>query len=165
MVGQALGMIETKGIVGAVEAADVMVKAADVRLIGKELIGGDLVTVMVSGDVGAVKAAVDAGAAVARQVGELISVHIIPRPHEQIDMLLPQKTSDCSNKLPKDKITSPDKFTKEVLQSLAIDDLRQIARQTKGILIQAKELSRASKEQIINAILKATVSLERNEQG
>lgn len=89
-VKQALGMIETKGLVGAVEAADAMVKAADVTLIGKEHIGGGLVTVMVRGDVGAVKAAVDAGAAAAANVGEVLSIHVIPRPHEDVELILPQ---------------------------------------------------------------------------
>jgi ethanolamine utilization protein EutM len=82
-------MIETRGLVGAVEAADAMVKAANVTLIGKEQIGGGLVTVMVRGDVGAVKAATDAGAASARKVGELVAVHVIPRPHPDVDQLLP----------------------------------------------------------------------------
>lgn len=86
---QALGMIETKGLVGSVEAADAMVKAANVRLIGKVQVGGGLVTVMVRGDVGAVKAAVDAGAAAASRVGELISTHVIPRPHEDVEKILP----------------------------------------------------------------------------
>lgn len=87
---QALGMIETKGLVGSIEAADAMVKAANVSLIGKVLVGGGLVTVMVRGDVGAVKAAVDAGAAAAERVGELISIHVIPRPHSDVEMILPQ---------------------------------------------------------------------------
>ncbi len=86
---QALGMIETKGLVGSVEAADAMVKAANVALTGKVLVGGGLVTVMVRGDVGAVKAAVDAGAAAAERVGELISIHVIPRPHADVEMILP----------------------------------------------------------------------------
>ncbi|EHM10722.1 carbon dioxide concentrating mechanism/carboxysome shell protein [Thermanaerovibrio velox DSM 12556] len=86
---QALGMIETKGLVGAVEAADAMVKAANVTLIGKVMVGGGLVTVMVRGDVGAVKAATDAGAAAASKVGELISVHVIPRPHPEVEFILP----------------------------------------------------------------------------
>ena len=85
----ALGMIETKGLVGAVEAADAMVKAANVYLIGKEYVGGGLVTVMVRGDVGAVKAATDAGAAAAQRVGELMSVHVIPRPHSEVEVILP----------------------------------------------------------------------------
>jgi len=86
---EALGMIETKGLIGSIEAADAMVKAANVVLIGKEYIGGGFVTVMVRGDVGAVKAATDAGAAAARRVGELISVHVIPRPHGDVETILP----------------------------------------------------------------------------
>jgi ethanolamine utilization protein EutM len=86
----ALGMIETKGIVGAVEAADAMCKAAKVTLLGKETSGGGLVTVMVRGEVGAVKAATDAGAAAARRVGELISVHVIPRPADDLEGFLPK---------------------------------------------------------------------------
>lgn len=85
----ALGLIETKGLVAAIEAADAMVKAANVTLIGKELVGGGLVTVMVRGDVGAVKAATDAGAAAAGKVGELLSVHVIPRPHGDVEGILP----------------------------------------------------------------------------
>ena len=84
-----LGMIETKGLVGAIEAADAMVKAANVTLVGKEQIGSGLVTVMVRGDVGAVKAATDAGAQAAERVGELIAVHVIPRPHTEVDAILP----------------------------------------------------------------------------
>lgn len=86
----ALGLIETKGLVGAIEAADAMVKAARVKLIGKEVIGGGYVTVMVRGEVGAVKAATDAGATAARRVGELVSVHVIPRPHSDVEVILPQ---------------------------------------------------------------------------
>ncbi len=85
----ALGMVETKGLIGAVEAADAMVKAANVKLIGSEYIGGGYVTVMVRGDVGAVKAATDAGAAAAKRVGELVSVHVIPRPHGDVETILP----------------------------------------------------------------------------
>ena len=86
---QALGMVETKGLVASIEAADAMVKAANVRLIGKVHVGGGLVTVMVRGDVGAVKSATDAGAAAAERVGELISVHVIPRPHDDVEYILP----------------------------------------------------------------------------
>ena len=84
-------MIETRGLVGSIEAADAMVKAANVSLMGEERIGGGFVTVIVKGDVGAVKAAVDAGAAAAKRVGELVSVHVIPRPHPELDMILPQE--------------------------------------------------------------------------
>jgi ethanolamine utilization protein EutM len=86
----ALGKIETLGLVGAVEAADTMVKAANVRIIGAEYIGGGYVTAMVRGDVGAVKAATDAGAAAAQRVGTLVSVHVIPRPHPDVEFILPQ---------------------------------------------------------------------------
>ena len=87
---EALGMIETKGLVGSIEAADAMVKTANVLLVGKEYIGARYVTVFVRGDVGAVKAATDAGAAAARRVGELVSVHVIPRPHSEVEKILPR---------------------------------------------------------------------------
>ena len=87
---EALGMIETKGLIGSIEAADAMVKAANVILVGKEYIGAGYVTVMVRGDVGAVKAATDAGAAAARRVGELVAVHVIPRPHTEVERILPK---------------------------------------------------------------------------
>ena len=87
---QALGMIETKGLVASIEAADAMVKAANVTLIGKVHVGGGLVTVMVRGDVGAVKAAVDAGSAAASVVGEVKSCHVIPRPHSDVEAILPK---------------------------------------------------------------------------
>ena len=88
-VKMALGMVETKGLVGSIEAADAMVKAANVSLIGKVHVGGGLVTVMVRGDVGAVKAATEAGGAAADRVGELVSVHVIPRPHNEVEYILP----------------------------------------------------------------------------
>ena len=88
----ALGMVETRGLVGAIEAADAMVKAANVNLIGSEYVGGGYVTVMVRGDVGAVKSATDAGAAAAKRVGELVSVHVIPRPHDEVEMILPARS-------------------------------------------------------------------------
>jgi microcompartment protein CcmL/EutN len=90
MSNEALGMIETKGLVGSIEAADAMTKAANVTLIGCEKIGSGLVTVMVRGDVGAVKAAVDAGAAAAKNVGQVVSQHVIPRPHADVEKILPQ---------------------------------------------------------------------------
>ena len=89
MAQEALGMIETRGFVGSVEAADAMVKSANVVLIGKEYIGAGYVTVFARGDVGAMKAATDAGAAAARRVGELVSVHVIPSPHQDVEKILP----------------------------------------------------------------------------
>jgi microcompartment protein CcmL/EutN len=90
MTSDALGMVETRGLIGSVEAADAMVKTANVILVGKEYIGAGYVTVLVRGDVGAVKAATDAGAAAARRVGELVSVHVIPRPHVEVERILPK---------------------------------------------------------------------------
>jgi len=87
---KAIGLIETKGLVAMIEAADAMLKAANVHLIGKERIGGGFMTVIVEGEVAAVKASVDAGAAAAKRVGEVISIHVIARPHEEIEKLLPR---------------------------------------------------------------------------
>ncbi|MCA0988656.1 BMC domain-containing protein [Guptibacillus algicola] len=89
-INGALGMIETKGLVASVEAADAMVKAANVNLVGKVHVGGGIVTILVSGDVGAVKAATESGSAAAQRVGELLSVHVIPRPHNELDGILPK---------------------------------------------------------------------------
>ena len=94
MNSDALGMVETKGLVGAIEAADAMVKAANVTLCGYEKIGSGLVTVMVRGDVGAVKAATDAGAAAARAVGKVVSLHVIPRPHMDTEKIIPSKLAE-----------------------------------------------------------------------
>ena len=93
MEKQALGLVETKGLVGAIEAADAMVKAANVTMIGKENIGSGLVTVMARGDVGAVKASVEAGASAAKRVGELVSAHVIPRPHDEVEDILPKQAT------------------------------------------------------------------------
>jgi ethanolamine utilization protein EutM len=94
MSKEALGMVETRGLIGAIEAADAMVKAANVSLIGKQQIGSGLVTVMVRGDVGAVKASVDAGAAAAKRVGDLYGVHVIPRPHGEVEGILPSAQAE-----------------------------------------------------------------------
>ena len=99
MAGEALGLIETRGLIGSIEAADAMVKAANVVLVGKEQVGGGLVTVMVRGDVGAVKAATDAGAESAAKVGEVISVHVIPRPHAEVEAILPRPVSQTEKTL------------------------------------------------------------------
>ena len=108
---EALGMIETRGFVGAVEASDAMVKAANVLLVGKEYVGSGYVTVLIRGDVGAVKAAVDAGAAAARRVGDLVSVHVIPRPFEQVEGILPRGTTaeEPESKAPAPRPAAPQK--------------------------------------------------------
>lgn len=95
-MSEAIGMIETRGLVAAIEAADAMVKAANVQLIGREKVGSALQMVIVRGDVGAVKAATDAGAAAASRVGELVSVHVIPRPHGEVEAILPNDTDACT---------------------------------------------------------------------
>ena len=99
MSSDALGLIETRGLIGSIEAADAMVKAANVVLVGQEQVGGGLVTVMVRGDVGAVKAATDAGAESAAKVGEVISVHVIPRPHAEVEAILPQTAQQTEKTL------------------------------------------------------------------
>jgi len=93
MTKEALGLIETRGLIGSIEAADAMVKAANVTLVGSQKIGSGLITIMVRGDVGAVKAATDAGAAAAGKVGEVVAVHVIPRPHPDVELLLPKTVS------------------------------------------------------------------------
>ena len=98
MAGDALGLVETRGFVASVEAADAMVKAANVQLIGYETIGGGYVIVMVRGDVGAVKAATDVGAEAAARVGEVVSVHVIPRPHAEVEAILPSKGATSATK-------------------------------------------------------------------
>ena len=123
----ALGMIETRGLVASIEAADAMVKAANVTLVKKECVGGGLVTVMVRGDVGAVKAATDAGAAAAERVGELISVHVIARPHEELEPILgPEKVEEPLNdsvepQLPVQEAL-PEEVTAQPLQENAAEE-------------------------------------------
>lgn len=129
----ALGMIETHGLVAAIEAADAMVKAANVSLTRKEEVGGGLVTVMVRGDVGAVKAATDAGAAAAERVGELISVHVIPRPHEELESILtdpdpgaapeaPEDDSDAEEEKPAQAADDPEEPEAEAIAEADGDD-------------------------------------------
>jgi len=105
---EAMGLIETKGLVAAIEAADAMVKAANVKLVSKEYAGSGLVTMTVRGDVGAVKAAVDACAAAAKRIGELVSVHVIPRPHSEVDKVLSGRmVRSGSGQIPKTRAASP----------------------------------------------------------
>lgn len=120
-MSEAIGMIETKGLVGAIEAADAMVKAANVQLIGKEIVGGGYVMVIVRGDVGAVKAATEAGAAAVRRVGELKSVHVIPRPHNEVSAILPgneptipENKTDKSESKPENKVENKAEIKTEV---------------------------------------------------
>ena len=171
MKQSALGMIETKGLVGAIAAADAMVKAANVTLVGKELVGGGLVTVMVRGDVGAVKAATDAGAAAAQRVGELISVHVIARPHDELEPILPSPNLNKSEikkqilkerkeeeNLPEEIVETPTTSAElEIdleLEKLTVGQLRKLARKTEGISLTGRQISVANKEILIKEINK-----------
>ena len=152
----ALGMIETKGLVAAVEAADSMVKAANVKLIGKEHVGGGLVTVMVRGDVGAVKAATDAGAAAASNLGELISVHVIARPHENIEPILcgkkekPAAGKKVSEPSAGEKI--PESQACSDFDSMPVVELRKFARSIQGFPIEGREISKANRATLLELI-------------
>ena len=166
---KALGMIETRGLVASVEAADAMVKAANVSLRCKVQVGGGLVTVMVQGDVGAVKAAVDAGAAAAERVGELISVHVIPRPHEEVDWMLdppfgeraqppeppepePPAPEPESEIEPEPDEASPDDLTDDALAHLPVVKLRAAAREMGLTSLTRREIRFAKKEELLAAI-------------
>lgn len=139
--GKALGMIETRGLVGAIEAADAAVKAADVQLIDYDLATGALVLVKVLGTVGAVRAAVEAGAQAAQRVGELIAHHVIPRPHEEIVATFHRPNG-------RRRGTGS-------LESLTVIQLRRLARGMKGLGIHGREISRANKQKLIEELKRA----------
>jgi ethanolamine utilization protein EutM len=159
-MGEALGMIETRGLVASIEAADSMVKAANVRLIGKVQIGAGLVTVMVRGDVGAVKAAVDAGAISAKKVGKVVSTYVIARPNNEIENLLPSLSLDLPKKIERknnelkteNKIdTQLDKIMKEFERKTVVE-LRSIARQLEDISLSGRQISKANKQKLLDEI-------------
>lgn len=170
---KALGMIETRGLVAAIEAADAMVKAANVDLQCKEHVGGGLVTVMVRGDVGAVKAATDAGAAAAERVGQLISVHVIPRPHGEVEGILgeldpnpeqpgpvpppdpepePEPEPESEPEAAPSEEATPVSFSDEELESLPVVKLRAVARQIGLTSMTKKEIRFAKREELLTAI-------------
>ena len=164
---KALGMIETRGLVASIEAADAMVKAANVTLQCKEHVGGGLVTIMVRGDVGAVKAATDAGAAAAERVGALISVHVIPRPHEELEEILGHPTPPAPAPEPEPEegeplepeeqesdgaVMEPASLTTEELEHMAVVKLRAVARQIGLTSMTRKEIRFAKKEELLAAI-------------
>lgn len=132
---QALGMIETKGLIGAIEAADAMTKAANVTLMGKEKVGGGLITVMVTGDVGAVKAAVDAGAAAAEQVGHLIGVHVIPRPHDEIENIFKRDVVDIAETV---DINGLEIIEEEIVEVIIEDIIEKIEEKAQEEVLQRK---------------------------
>ena len=164
---QALGMIETKGRVGASEAADAMAKAAYVDLIGQETIGGGFTTVFVRGDVGAVKSALDAGRAAAEQVGELVSVHLIPRPHDDLEPLLPSAPAaprvpmpwapsgpqESAPAMPAPAAGFPRKTDGAVdTDRMSVPDLRRYARTLPGFPMRGREISLADREALLKAL-------------
>ena len=140
---KALGLVETKGLVGAIEAADAMLKTAAVQLIGIENTIAALLTVKVVGETGAVKAAVDAGASAAEKVGELISVHVIPRPHDDTESIIYNQSDDINSG------GSAANLTIEKVKTMAVRQLRSLARDIAGFPIQGREISRANKEILV----------------
>ena len=157
---RALGMIETRGLVASVEAADAMVKAAEVTLACKEHVGGGLVTVMVRGEVAAVKAAVDAGAAAAERVGELVAVHVIPRPHEEVETILsppPAAPVRASPRRAQEQAPAPARVCEgapddETLAGMSVASLRTAARELGLTSMTRRDIRFAKKEQLIAAI-------------
>jgi microcompartment protein CcmL/EutN len=164
----ALGLVETKGLIGAIEAADAMTKTANVRLIGKEFVRGALVTVKIVGEVAAVKASVDAGAAAAQRVGQLISIHVIPRPDNQIDFIVDEEKSksepppEKKKRLQAKRIVEDELFesesrsaeietdeTLEGLYKLTVEELRRLARKTPGFPIQGRQISKANRSLLL----------------
>ena len=179
MSSEALGLVETKGLIGSIEAADAMVKAANVTLIGKEYIGAGYVTVMVRGDVGAVKAATDAGAAAARRVGELVSVHVIPRPHTEVERILPKGHSVIHHKghgghgrdIPDRTILTSVSFVSSVVDQswqtrrsqtdrdlTSIAEARALARRAKQAWLELAEFSQEQIDAIVDAMAEAATA-------
>lgn len=151
---RALGMVETRGLVGAVEAADAMVKAAKVKLLDKERTTGGLVIIKVIGEVGAVRSAVDAGSRAAEKVGELISTHIIPRPHNEVEDLLLYMFSEEFPKPVSRISTTKLKTPRSKLEEMPVKDLRALARRTENFTLTGREISKAGKEQLIKELSK-----------
>jgi microcompartment protein CcmL/EutN len=170
MLEYALGLVETRGLVGSIEAADVMVKTANVTLLGTEYIRDGLVTVQVVGDVAAVKAAVEAGAAAAQRVGHLVSTHVIPRPSDEIESILKQRApagpppdaapGSENAGIPEveeefDFVASDDDGVyRSQLDAMTVHQLRTLARSTEGLAIQGREISMANKDVLIHELMK-----------
>lgn len=165
----ALGMIETRGLVGSIEAADVMAKTANIRVLGTEYIKNGFVTVQIVGEVAAVKAAVDAASAAAARVGELISSHVIPRPAEDIDNIL-KKASTPKPPAAEESVRNPEAEAsplpiahsssenvdeyKTSLEAMTVHELRSLARSVRGLTIAGREISRANKTLLITELMK-----------
>ncbi|HTS00429.1 MAG TPA: BMC domain-containing protein [Bacteroidota bacterium] len=160
MSERALGLVETRGLVGSIEAADVMLKTASVKLAGKEYARGGLVMVAVTGDVAAVKTAVEAGAAAAARVGELISSHVIPRPAEDTGILLtpsPRAAAPPEKPAEEEFPFAPEPGAgglRARLEAMNVHELRTLARDTEGLGIQGREISMANRDVLIRELLK-----------
>lgn len=146
---RAIGLIETRGAIGTVEASDAMVKAASVLLVGKEYVGGGYSTIVCRGDVGSVKAALDAGAAAAKRVGELVSVHLIPKPDDQVEAILPPLEWMY---LPPWRKGNSHRLD---LEAMTVPQLRRLARSLAQVTLGGREISKASREQLLAEIKKA----------
>ncbi|HUF27566.1 MAG TPA: BMC domain-containing protein [Gemmatimonadaceae bacterium] len=144
---RALGLVETRGLVGAIEAADAGLKAADVRVLGSERADAGLVTIMFGGEVAAVRAAVDAGSAAAERVGQLVSVHVIPRPHFEIDVLEEDHEADTAPAVP----MQGGRYDIARLERARVVELRAIARRVPGFPIRGREVARASRDELLAA--------------
>jgi microcompartment protein CcmL/EutN len=145
---RALGLVETKGYVGAIEAADAGLKAADVRLLSSERADAGLVTVMFGGDVAAVRAAVSAGAAAAERVGHLVSSHVIPRPHEQLSVI--EGDDDAAGPAPSAPMAGG-RYDLAALERMKVVQLRGIARQIPGFPIRGRDVARAGRDELLAA--------------
>jgi len=154
MKQQALGLIETRGLVAAIEAADAALKTAAVELVTHEKVTGGLITIAVTGEVAAVQAAIAAGSAAAAKVGELISRHVIPRPLADIGLLLKRKGTGPEPVAPEDNKAEANR-PMELLEALSVEELRRLARTTEGIAIKGRQISKANKEKLISEILRA----------
>jgi ethanolamine utilization protein EutM len=144
---RALGLIETKGLVGAIEAADAGLKAADVRFIGREYADAGLVTVMFAGEVAAVRSAVDAGSAAAQRVGQLVSAHVIPRPHHDLEAMEEDATRDDAPPPPR----GPGGYDLEALGNVRVVELRAMARRIPDFPIKGREIARAGRDELLDA--------------
>lgn len=147
---RALGLIETRGLVGAIEAADAGLKAANVRLLGSERADAGLVTVMFGGDVAAVRSAVDAGAAAAGRVGQLVSSHVIPRPHRNLDVIEGDEESPGSQGSAP-RLASEGRYDIEALSAAKVVDLRATARRIPNFPIRGREIARAGRDELLDA--------------
>ncbi|MFH1569614.1 MAG: BMC domain-containing protein [Gemmatimonadota bacterium] len=166
MAESAIGLIETRGLVGVIEAADTAAKAADVQLLGIEQVGGGLVSVRFAGDVAAVKAAVEAASQAAARVSELVSAHVIARPHRGTGEMIQGglrwpgplstvPTPPAAPSPPEPPGVSLEGLSGEALGVLSVTRLRQLARRTPGLALQGRQISRANKEQLIQALRQA----------